>query len=70
MLRNPVAVKNVIEINKVNARSNHRIVSCRVKFDFKIKRNKIILKNKRHPNKTRENAPNFKSKSQIPGFEE
>lgn len=29
-------VKDVIAINKVNKRGHHRMVACRVKFDFKI----------------------------------
>jgi len=37
-------IKDVTVINKVDIGSDHRMVACRTKFNFRQERNKMILK--------------------------
>ena len=39
-------IKDVTVINKVDIGSDHRMVACRTKFNFRLERNKMILKKK------------------------
>ena len=53
------SVNNVTVINKVNIGSDHRMVGCTAKFNFRATRNKLILKKKICPEKIKENQMEF-----------
>ena len=52
-------VKNVTVINKVNVGSDHRMVACTTKFDFKGERNKLVLKKEVCLDRIKENKTEF-----------
>ena len=53
------SVSNVTVINKVNIGSDHRMVGCTAKFNYRAERNKLILKKKISVERVKENKIAF-----------
>ena len=53
------SIKNVTVINKVNIGSDHRMVGCTAKFNFKTIGNKLVLRKKVCLDKINENREEF-----------
>ena len=54
------SISNVTVINKVNIGSDHRMVGCTAKFNFRSARSKLVLRKKICPEKIKANKAAFR----------